>query len=87
MRTSDGNLLRELNDQLHAMSQPMTVLLCAMEYGAGLDSVQEMREAVRISQEACERLRKNVVSMQVAVREAIEESKGDERFLGHGHVG
>jgi anti-sigma factor ChrR (cupin superfamily) len=81
----DGKRIRELNAQLHAMSQPMTVLLCAMEYAAGLDSVQEMKETVRVSQEACERLRKNVTTMQAMVREAIEEGAGDERALGSGH--
>ncbi len=82
---SEAKLLSGLGAALHEMSQPMTVLLCAMEYAAGLDSVQEMKETVRVSQEACERLRKNVTTMQAMVREAIEEGAGDERALGSGH--
>ncbi len=70
---SNEKLLRELNEYLHEMSQPMTVLLCAMEYGAGLDSMQELKEMMRISQDACDRLRKNVSAMQSAVREEIGE--------------
>jgi hypothetical protein len=68
----EAKLLRELNECLHEASQPMTVLLCTLEYGASLDSVKEMRETMAISQEACERLRKTVLSMQGKVREAIE---------------
>ncbi len=65
----------------------MTVLLCALEYGASLDSVQELRDAVKISQEACERLRKNVTAMQVVVRAAIEEGAGAEPAVGCRHEG
>jgi len=70
--------LRQLNEQLHAMSQPMTVLLCTLEYSASLDSVPELIETVKVSQEACERLRKSVAAMQTVVREAIENSSGME---------
>jgi len=63
------------------MSQPMTVLLCTLSYGEGLDSVQEMREMFKASQDACERLRRNVTAMQAAVREAMEESAVAERAL------
>jgi len=56
----------------------MTVLLCTLEYSASLDSVPELIETVKVSQEACERLRKSVAAMQTVVREAIENSSGME---------
>jgi len=65
-------LLRELNGCLHELSQPMTVLLCTLDYGVGLESLTEMRETMAISQEACERLRLGVVAMQAQVRRAME---------------
>jgi hypothetical protein len=76
----DGNalaaaFLHELNGSLHELSQPMTVLLCTLEYGAALDSLQEMRETMMISQEACERLRRAVVAMQSQVRQAMETER------------
>jgi hypothetical protein len=68
----DLALLRELNGCLHELSQPMTVLLCTLDYGVGLESLTEMRETMAISQEACERLRRGVAAMQAQVRQAIE---------------
>jgi len=56
----------------------MTVLLCTLEYSASLDSVPELIETVKVSQEASERLRKSVAAMQTVVREAIENSSGME---------
>lgn len=73
---AQAKLLKMLDESLHAMSQPMTVLLCALEYGASLDSVDEMRQMMMTSQQSCERLRASVFSMQAQLREAIEaESK------------
>lgn len=69
-------LLRNLNVSLHDLSQPLTVLLCTLEYGAGLESLSEMKEAIEISQEACERLRRTVVAMQLQVRQGIETDAG-----------
>jgi len=80
--------LRELNESLHEASQPMTVLLCTLEYGGSLDSMEEMRQMIALSQEACERLRITVQRMQARVREAIEAhgtatANGEaERMLG-----
>ena len=65
-------MLKKLDESLHAMSQPMTVLLCALEYGAGLDSIEEMQQMMKTSQQSCKRLRASVLSMQTQLREAIE---------------
>ena len=67
--------LQDLNKSLHEASQPMTVLLCTLEYGASLNSAEEMRETMMISQGACNRLQKIVLLMQQQVREAIEAEK------------
>jgi len=72
-----ATLLQSLNGSLHELSQPMTVLLCTLDYGASLDSLKEMKETMAISQEACERLRQTIVAMQMRVREAMEDG-GDE---------
>jgi len=72
-----ATLLQSLNGSLHELSQPMTVLLCTLDYGASLDSLKEMKETMAISQEACERLRQTIVAMQTRVREAMEDG-GDE---------
>ncbi len=60
----------------------MTVLLCALQCGAGLDSMQELREMVKVSEDACEQLRKGVAAMQAVVREGIKECADDEHLPG-----
>jgi hypothetical protein len=72
-----ATLLQSLNGSLHELSQPMTVLLCTLEYGASLDSLKEMKETMAISQEACERLRQTIVAMQSRVREAMEGGRDE----------
>ncbi len=69
----EAKLLRELNENLHALSQPITVLLCALEYGNSVGSIVEVKEMVKISQEASERLREIAGIMRDKVRDAIKE--------------
>lgn len=71
--------LREMNERLHELCQPMTVLLCTLELSAELDSMEEIGDATRVARDACERLRQTVAAMQALMREAIEvgERTGD----------
>jgi hypothetical protein len=69
---SEAKLLSGLGAALHEMSQPMTVLLCALEYASGLESSAEMREMIGAGVEACARLSATVRSMQIQVKQAAE---------------
>lgn len=66
--------VQAMNMRLHDLSQPITVLLCTLDYSGSLDSVVEMKQMLTLSQEACERLRKIVVAMQIQVREAMGQT-------------
>ena len=57
----------QLDRALHDLSQPMTVLLCTLEYGAELNSVEEMREAMRSALRECERLRTLMTAMRTKI--------------------
>jgi len=59
-----------LRRSLHDMSQPMTVLLCALEYAGGLEASPEMKEMIAASSEACARLSASVRAMQMQVKRA-----------------
>ena len=71
--SDEARFVQALQSSLHELSQPMTVLLCTLEYGGSLESVAEVKEMLTVSQEACDRLRKIVVSMQALARKAMEE--------------
>jgi len=49
--------VRDLRLNLHEMSQPLTVLLCTLEFGADLTTVAEMRTTMISALTECERLR------------------------------
>ncbi len=62
--------MERLEERLHELSQPMTVLLCSLEYGLSLDSVAEVRPVMWGALVECERLRIAVLGMQQQVRDA-----------------
>ena len=69
---TEVEFIASLSACLHEMSQPMTVLLCALEYGGRMQSAAEMKEVLALAQEASERLGKTVVAMQQQMRSAME---------------
>ena len=73
-RVCGMEVLSGLNTSLHEMSQPMTVLLCILDYGVCLETVEELKQTLTMSQEQCERLQKSVLGMQIQLREAIAEA-------------
>lgn len=69
-------LLRKMDTGLHELSQPMTALMCLLEYGASLEASDEMRQVMTWSTEAIERLRVTVIAMQATVqREGQRENR------------
>jgi hypothetical protein len=81
--SQDGPLsLRQLDVALHEMSQPITVLLCSLEFGADLESVSEMESVMRAALLECERLRRTVVQLQDRVRDFGRDSRLDTKELG-----
>lgn len=73
--TSNAQLLAELRSSLHEMSQPMTVLLFALEYAGGLESSTEMKEMIGAGADACARLSDTVRSMQAQVKRATVDNE------------
>jgi hypothetical protein len=67
---SPEGLLRSMEVGLHEMSQPMTALLCLLEYGSSLEVSDEMKQVMTWSTDAIERLRVTVIAMQQRVQEA-----------------
>jgi hypothetical protein len=70
----DVALLRDLDDRLHAMSQPITILLCTLEFGRGLDSVEEIKRLLLTAREASERLRETALAMRAQLQLALQRS-------------
>lgn len=62
-------LVRQMNASLHELSQPLTVLLCALQAGADLDSVEELRLVIDGALEECRRLQETVQVMQMQVQQ------------------
>ena len=65
---SDMGLLRELDDLLHAMSQPITVLLCTLELGQVLNSVEQIKPLLVAGCGASERLREICLAMRTRLQ-------------------
>jgi hypothetical protein len=83
--SNDGApLLRRLDAVVHELSQPVTVLLCTLEYGADLNSAAEMEAIMRAALLECERLRRTMIALQDLVRLAEGSEKGS---VGRGFVG
>lgn len=59
-----GLTAEQLSAALHDLAQPMTVLLCTLEYAIELDSLDEMRTAIRSALRECERLRMWMTRLQ-----------------------
>lgn len=76
-RKHDAALLRELNGSLHELSQPITVLLCTLEFGADLDSVDEIKQLLRVALEQSRRLRQTTIAMRTRMGIAMEEAGVD----------
>jgi len=85
-----NKLLRSMELGLHELSQPMTALLCLLEYGASLEASDEMKQVMTWSRDAIERLRVTVKAMQEKVQEEAQrriheltpEQYGRERSFG-----
>jgi hypothetical protein len=75
-----AELLAGLNTSLHGMSQPLTALLCMMEYGKGLETSEEVKMVFAGGLEQCGRLAAEVRAMQKQVLYAAER-EGAERAL------
>jgi hypothetical protein len=88
-----SELLGAMNAGLHALSQPVTALLCLLEYGSGLEAGVEVKQVMQWSVEASERLRETVTAMQVMVQEQARrrhdeyttDMSGRERGIGQPH--
>jgi hypothetical protein len=65
---ADG-FLKRMEAGLHDLSQPMTALLCLLEYGSSLEASDEMKQVMSWSTDAMERLRVTVIAMQQQVQE------------------
>lgn len=59
-----GLTAEQLSVALHDLAQPMTVLLCTLEYAAEIESLEEIRVAIQSALRECERLRVWMLSMQ-----------------------
>jgi len=68
-REVPNGLLQKMEDGLHELSQPMTALLCLLEYGSSLEASDEMKQVMSWSTDAMERLRVTVIAMQQQVQE------------------
>lgn len=63
-----GELLRNMSIGLHDLSQPVTTLLCLLEYGSGLEASDEVKQVMGTCMDATERLRVTVVAMQRTIQ-------------------
>jgi len=70
--------VRELRTNLHELSQPLTVLLCTLEFGADQRTVAEMRATMVSALVECERLR----SIVNALRDRLPEGQDAKAQLG-----
>ncbi len=59
-----GLTAEQLSVALHDLAQPLTVLLCTLEYAIELDTLDEVRGAMRSALRECERLRMWMIHMQ-----------------------
>jgi hypothetical protein len=64
-----NGLFRSMEAGLHDLSQPMTALLCLLEYGSSLEASDEMKQVMSWSTDAMERLRVSVIAMQQSVQD------------------
>jgi hypothetical protein len=64
-----NGLLQRMEAGLHDLSQPMTALLCLLEYGSSLEASDEMKQVMSWSTDAIDRLRVTVIAMQQSVQE------------------
>lgn len=64
--------LRALADELHAMSQPMTALLCRLEIGSLGGTIEGYAEAVREGLVECDRLTRSIGTMRTMVGRALD---------------
>lgn len=70
-------MVREVRADLHELSQPLTVLLCTLEYGMDLTTVAEMRSIMAAAVLECERM-KTIVS---SLRDKLPLEKGSRGHL------
>jgi hypothetical protein len=68
-RELPNGLLQRMEAGIHDLSQPMTALLCLLEYGSSLEASDEMKQVMGWSTDAIERLRVTVIAMQQSVQE------------------
>ena len=67
-------MLRDVDNGLHALSQPITVLLCTLELCLALDSVGEIKELLTVAREASERLRETSLAMRARLQQAMRQA-------------
>ncbi len=63
----ETKLLQQVNASLHELSQPLTVLLCALELGAGIDTMDELKQVMSGALDQCRRLQETVHTLQIQV--------------------
>ena len=66
-------LSRDLDQLLHALSQPMTVLLCTLELAQAMKTVQEIKPLLFAASQASERLRETSLAIRLRLQLALRE--------------
>jgi signal transduction histidine kinase len=61
---ADDSIISAVRADLHELSQPLTVLLCTLEFSADLRTVAEMRSIVTAALLECERMKRIVSALR-----------------------
>lgn len=74
-KPSEQRLIGEIDEALHAICQPLTVLQCRLAMGELIGEPEGMREAIREGLAECARMNSGVQKIRLALEQAIEKEK------------
>jgi hypothetical protein len=73
--TTEGSLIEQMDDLLHSMCQPLTVLQCRLSLGQMSREPCAMQEAIGLALKECARLNERVEGIR-EILQAMERQRG-----------
>jgi hypothetical protein len=77
--TNGYALVERIDEALHGLCQPLTVLQCRLAMGEMIGEPEAMREAIRDALLECVRLNQTVGTMRTMLQEAMQSSDDERR--------